>query len=99
MQWIDAHLLPKQDQFYTGRISVSVMIVSFFLLDYSAYGQIGMGNPFSFQVDGVDFSKTSTPDEKVAWAKLVDQGMDKIKAAQHILKKREHSKLPPHKPS
>ncbi|ETZ07688.1 hypothetical protein P618_200121 [Holospora obtusa F1] len=49
---------------------------------------MAMGNPFSFQVDGVDFSEATTSEEKADWANLVDKGMDKMKAARQILRKK-----------
>ncbi|ETZ04872.1 hypothetical protein K737_300710 [Holospora undulata HU1] len=49
----------------------------------------GMVNPFSFQVDGVDFGQATTPDEKADWAKLVDKGMDKMEAARYILDRKK----------
>lgn len=49
---------------------------------------VGMGNPFSFEVDGVRFDEESTPDEKAEWGDLVARGMGKKEAARMILRRR-----------
>ena len=56
----------------------------------SSYSQplIGMGNPFSFDVEGVDFSEATTSEEKSEWGIRVQSGEDPMKVAQEILRRK-----------
>ena len=46
---------------------------------------IGMGNPFSFDVDGVAFDEATTSAEKAEWGVRVSDGEDPMRVAQEIL--------------
>jgi hypothetical protein len=46
---------------------------------------IGMGNPFSFEVDGVRFDDATNAAEKAEWGKRVQDGEDSMGVAREIL--------------
>ena len=79
--------------FYKKIKVIGIAVVTFYITNVSLYAAIGMANPFSFQVDGLDFSQNTTPDEKTAWAALVDKGMNKIQAARYILTQKAKTKI------
>ena len=78
--------------FYRKIKATGVLVLVLCMASVSVQAGIGMGNPFSFQVDGLDFRQNTTPNEKAAWAALVDQGIDKIQAARYIFKERVKTK-------
>lgn len=46
---------------------------------------IGMGNPFSFDVDGTAFDEATTSEEKAEWGVRVQNGEDRMRVAREIL--------------
>lgn len=64
------------------------LLALLFLADLSiARNLIGMGNPFSFEVDGVRFDNTTNADEKSEWAIRVQNGENAQDVAREILER------------
>lgn len=57
---------------------------------HSIYGEplIGMGNPFSFEVDGVRFDEATNSEEKAEWGQRTQDGEDPMNVAKEILQRK-----------
>ena len=59
------------------------------MTDLHATPLIGLGNPFSFQIDGVMFDDATTSEEKAEWGKRVANGEDPMAVAHEILQRKK----------
>ena len=50
--------------------------------------RIGMGNPFSFEVDGVRFDDATNSEEKAEWGQRTQDGEDPMEVAREILRRK-----------